>query len=76
MPIGTPVNAPADGRVTRVENHPYAGRFIVIEHGQGYSTRYLHLHRQLVSVGDTVERGDRIALSGNTGRSTGPHLHY
>ncbi|ADC71589.1 Peptidase M23 [Thioalkalivibrio sp. K90mix] len=76
MPIGTPVNAPADGRVTRVENHPYAGRFIVIEHGQGYSTRYLHLHRQLVSVGDTVKRGDRIALSGNTGRSTGPHLHY
>lgn len=76
MPVGTPVTAPADGRVTRVENHPYAGRFIVIEHGQGYSTRYLHLQRQLVRPGQTVERGDRIALSGNTGRSTGPHLHY
>ncbi|WP_018872604.1 peptidoglycan DD-metalloendopeptidase family protein [Thioalkalivibrio sp. ALJ16] len=76
MPIGTPILAPADGRVTRVENHPYAGRFIVIEHGQGYSTRYLHLDRQLVRPGQTVERGDRIALSGNTGRSTGPHLHY
>ncbi|WP_019626242.1 peptidoglycan DD-metalloendopeptidase family protein [Thioalkalivibrio sp. ALJT] len=76
MPIGTPILAPADGRVTRVENHPHAGRFIVIEHGQGYSTRYLHLDRQLVRPGQTVERGDRIALSGNTGRSTGPHLHY
>ncbi|WP_024327327.1 peptidoglycan DD-metalloendopeptidase family protein [Thioalkalivibrio sp. AKL19] len=76
MPVGTPILAPADGRVTRVENHPYAGRFIVIEHGQGYSTRYLHLDRQLVRPGQTVERGDRIALSGNTGRSTGPHLHY
>ncbi|WP_026181428.1 peptidoglycan DD-metalloendopeptidase family protein [Thioalkalivibrio sp. ALJ7] len=76
MPIGTPIQAPADGRVTRVENHPYAGRFIEIEHGQGYSTRYLHLDRQLVRPGQRVERGDRIALSGNTGRSTGPHLHY
>ncbi len=76
MPIGTPIEAPADGRVTRVEHDQYAGRFIVIEHGQGYSTRYLHLDRALVSPGDEVERGDRIALSGNTGRSTGPHLHY
>ncbi|MFO7954532.1 peptidoglycan DD-metalloendopeptidase family protein [Thioalkalivibrio sp.] len=76
MQVGTPILAPADGRVTRVENHPYAGRFIVIEHGQGYSTRYLHLERQLVQPGQTVERGDRIALSGNSGRSTGPHLHY
>ena len=76
MPIGTPIQAPADGLVTRVENHPLAGRFIVIEHGQGYSTRYLHLNRTLVRPGQTVERGERIALSGNTGRSTGPHLHY
>ena len=76
MPVGTPIKAPADGVVTRVENHPYAGRFIVIEHGQGYSTRYLHLDRALVRRGQSVERGDRIALSGNTGRSTGPHLHY
>ena len=76
MPTGTPVLAPADGRVTRVENHPYAGRFIEIEHGQGYSTRFLHLHRQLVRPGEEVKRGERIALSGNTGRSTGPHLHY
>ncbi|MGM0553583.1 MAG: peptidoglycan DD-metalloendopeptidase family protein [Pseudomonadota bacterium] len=76
MSVGTPIQAPADGLVTRVENHPLAGRFIVIEHGQGYSTRYLHLHRTLVQPGQAVERGQRIALSGNTGRSTGPHLHY
>ena len=76
MPIGTPILAPADGRVTRVETHPVAGRFIVIEHGQGYSTRYLHLSRSLVRPGQRVTRGERIALSGNTGRSTGPHLHY
>lgn len=76
MPVGTPIVAPANGRVTRVENHPYAGRWIEIEHGQGYSTRYLHLSRPLVRVGQSVNRGERIALSGNTGRSTGPHLHY
>ncbi|SEQ32659.1 murein DD-endopeptidase [Ectothiorhodospira magna] len=76
MPIGTPILAPADGRVVRVDEHPLAGRFLVIEHGQGYTTRYLHLSRALVRPGQTVERGQRIALSGNTGRSTGPHLHY
>ncbi|EHQ51096.1 peptidase M23 [Ectothiorhodospira sp. PHS-1] len=76
MPIGTPIVAPADGRVVRVDSHPYAGRFLVIEHGQGYTTRYLHLSRALVRPGETVSRGQRIALSGNTGRSTGPHLHY
>lgn len=76
MPIGTPIVAPANGRVVRVDEHPYAGRFLVIEHGQGYTTRYLHLSRALVRPGQAVERGQRIALSGNTGRSTGPHLHY
>ncbi|MFP4243600.1 MAG: peptidoglycan DD-metalloendopeptidase family protein [Ectothiorhodospira sp.] len=76
MPSGTPIAAPADGRVTRVDKHPYAGRYLVVEHGQGYTTRYLHLSRALVRPGQMVERGDRIALSGNSGRSTGPHLHY
>ncbi|MDR5867447.1 peptidoglycan DD-metalloendopeptidase family protein [Halomonas koreensis] len=76
MPSGTPVNAPADGRVERVGNHPAAGRYIVVRHDNGYKTRYLHLSRPLVSRGDRVTRGERIALSGNTGRSTGPHLHY
>ncbi|XKE44460.1 peptidoglycan DD-metalloendopeptidase family protein [Halomonas organivorans] len=76
MPTGTPVNAPADGRVEKVGNHPAAGRYIVIRHDNGYKTRYLHLSRPMVSRGDRVTRGERIALSGNTGRSTGPHLHY
>ena len=76
MPIGTPIIAPADGRVEKVANHPVAGRYVVIRHDNGYQTRYLHLSRPLVSRGDRVEMGERIALSGNTGRSTGPHLHY
>ncbi|MGP9643299.1 MULTISPECIES: peptidoglycan DD-metalloendopeptidase family protein [unclassified Halomonas] len=76
MPIGTPVTAPANGRVEKIANHPAAGRYIIIRHDNGYRTRYLHLSRQLVSQGQRVTMGERIALSGNTGRSTGPHLHY
>ena len=76
MPIGTPVIAPANGRVERVANHAAAGRYIVVRHDNGYRTRYLHLSQPLVSQGDRVTMGERIALSGNTGRSTGPHLHY
>lgn len=76
MPIGTPVNAPADGRVEKVGNHPLAGRFLVVRHDNGYRTRYLHLSEPLVSRGDRVNMGETIAKSGNTGRSTGPHLHY
>lgn len=76
VPIGTPVYTTGDGVVTRVENHPYAGKYIVIEHSGQYRTRYLHLDRILVRKGQRVSRGERIALSGNTGRSTGPHLHF
>lgn len=75
-PIGTPILATGDGVVTRVTKHPYAGLYIVIEHGEKYKTRFLHLSRALVSKGQTVSRGQKIALSGNSGRSTGPHLHY
>ncbi len=76
MPIGTPVLTTGDGVVTRVENHPYAGKYIEISHGSQYKTRYLHLDRFLVKRGQTVKRGQRIGLSGNTGRTTGPHLHF
>ena len=76
MPIGTAVQAPANGRVEKVGNHPAAGRYVVIRHDNGYKTRYLHLSKPLVSNGQRVAMGERIALSGNTGRSTGPHLHY
>ncbi|MBA4501865.1 peptidoglycan DD-metalloendopeptidase family protein [Marinobacterium sp. 3-1745] len=75
-PIGTPVLATGDGVVTRVTKHPYAGLYIVIEHGEKYKTRFLHLSKALVTKGQTVSRGQKIALSGNSGRSTGPHLHY
>lgn len=76
MRTGTPVDAPADGVVTRVVNHPLAGRYIVIHHNNGYDTRYLHLSKALVKPGEHVKMGEQIALSGSTGRVTGPHLHY
>ncbi len=76
MPIGTAVLAAGDGVVTRVKNHPFAGKYIEIQHGGNYQTRYLHLSRIMVKRGQHVKRGQRIALSGNTGRSTGAHLHY
>jgi len=76
MPIGTAIQAPANGRVEKVGNHPAAGRYVVVRHDNGYKTRYLHLSKPLVRNGQRVAMGERIALSGNTGRSTGPHLHY
>ncbi|PJC87502.1 peptidase M23 [Vibrio sp. HA2012] len=75
-PIGTPVLSTGDGTVVLTRNHPYAGKYIVIQHGSTYKTRYLHLSKILVKKGQKISRGQRIALSGNTGRSTGPHLHY
>lgn len=76
MPPGTPIYATGDGEVTRVKNHPYAGKYIEIQHDGQYLTRYLHLNKIGVRRGQKVKRGEQIALSGNTGRSTGPHLHY
>ena len=76
MPVGTPIYSTGDGVVTRVKNHPYAGKYIEIRHEGRYLTRYMHLSRITVKRGEKVKRGERIALSGNTGRSTGPHLHY
>lgn len=76
MPTGTPIYATGDGEITRVKNHPFAGKYIEIKHDGQYLTRYLHLNRIIVKRGQKVTRGQKIALSGNTGRSTGPHLHY
>lgn len=76
MPTGTAILAAGDGVVTRIKNHPYAGKYVEVQHGGNYKTRYLHLSKFLVKRGQRVQRGQRIALSGNTGRSTGPHLHY
>ena len=76
VPVGTPVYAPADGVVERCTYQSAAGYYIVIKHQGAYSTVYMHLSKILVKPGQTVKANQRIALSGNTGRSTGPHLHY
>lgn len=75
-PIGTKVISTGDGVVLRVATHRYAGKYVVIKEFGAFSTRYLHLSKILVRKGQKVSRGQVIALSGNTGRSTGPHLHY
>ncbi|WP_341765839.1 MULTISPECIES: peptidoglycan DD-metalloendopeptidase family protein [Chromohalobacter] len=77
MRTGTPVEAPAAGRVIKSAFQAGgAGKYLVIRHDNGYKTRYMHLSKQLVSEGERVEMGEKIALTGNTGGSTGPHLHY
>lgn len=75
-PRGTPVVAPADGHVVFAGYHTAYGNLVVIDHGYGISTKYAHLSRMLVRVGDRVQRGELMAKVGNTGRSTGPHLHF
>ncbi|AWX15172.1 murein DD-endopeptidase MepM [Mergibacter septicus] len=77
MPIGTPIIAPSDGTVSRISYQKAgAGHYVVLRHGREYETIYMHLSKPLVKIGQKVKKGQRIALSGNTGRSTGPHLHY
>jgi murein DD-endopeptidase MepM/ murein hydrolase activator NlpD len=73
---GTPVVAAAGGVVTFAGFHPQYGHMIDIDHGNDLSTRYAHLSKVYVKEGDMVTRAKRVALSGNTGRSTGPHLHF
>lgn len=76
-PTGTPVRAPADGRVTLV--HPgmfFNGKSIVMDHGLGLTTVYIHLSDASVEPGQLVKQGDVIGKVGATGRATGPHLHW
>jgi murein DD-endopeptidase MepM/ murein hydrolase activator NlpD len=74
---GDPVVATADGKVVTIEYQPDGyGNYIIIEHKLGFFTRYAHLQRIDVSKGDKVQQGQVIGAIGNTGRSTGPHLHY
>lgn len=75
-PIGTAVIAPAAGRVKRASRRGSLGLLIEIDHGNGLVTRYGHLDGFAVNKGDWVTRGQVIGRLGNTGRSTGPHLHY
>jgi murein DD-endopeptidase MepM/ murein hydrolase activator NlpD len=73
---GTPVIATGDGVVAFTGTDGFLGNAMTIDHGHGIVTRYAHLHQFLKKQGEAVKRGDVIAQVGNTGRSTGPHLHY
>ena len=74
--IGTPILAAAGGVVLSAEWHPAYGQTVEIDHGNGLVTRYAHTSKMNVHPGDIVKRGQPIAEVGNSGRSTGPHLHF
>lgn len=76
VPIGTPVRSAQAGTVTAVREDDRSGRYAVIDHGHGVKTVYCHLDSVDVAVGTVLERGQWFAKSGNSGRSTGPHLHF
>jgi murein DD-endopeptidase MepM/ murein hydrolase activator NlpD len=75
-PVGTPIHAPADGLIGVSADHYLNGGFTLIDHGQGVSTAYLHQSVRLVKAGDMIRRGQMIGHIGQTGRATGPHLHW
>ena len=74
-PSGTPVLAANDGEVIIAQGMFYEGNMVVIDHGQQFTTLYMHLSKIEVNVGERVTKGQRLGLSGATGRVTGPHLH-
>lgn len=73
---GTPIKASANGKVLAVDDYFFNGKTIFVDHGNGLLTMYCHLDRTDVGVGDFVNKGQRLGLSGNTGRASGPHLHW
>jgi murein DD-endopeptidase MepM/ murein hydrolase activator NlpD len=75
-PVGTPIRASGGGTVEAAGTDPDYGLFVLLRHPQGFQTMYGHASRLVVREGDTVTAGQVIALSGNTGRSTAPHLHF
>lgn len=75
-PVGTPVHVTADGVVTTAGWSGGYGRLVIVDHGNGVETYYAHLSEFLVVPGEELRRGQVIALSGGTGRATGPHIHY
>ncbi|QQZ63520.1 peptidoglycan DD-metalloendopeptidase family protein [Paenibacillus sonchi] len=74
--IGDPIYAAMDGVVTAAEQMGARGKYIILQHDNGLETWYMHLNTMLVAPGTKVSKGQKIALLGNTGRSTGPHLHF
>jgi murein DD-endopeptidase MepM/ murein hydrolase activator NlpD len=74
--VGTPIIASNDGKVVLAKNRFYAGNSVIIDHGEGIYTCYYHLSEFRVQKGDIVKKGQLLALSGDTGRITGPHLHF
>jgi murein DD-endopeptidase MepM/ murein hydrolase activator NlpD len=75
-PMGTPIKSTADGIVSFASWHNDSGYIIVLEHGHGFTTAYAHNKENYVKIGQKVKRGEVIGVSGSTGTTTGPHLHY
>jgi murein DD-endopeptidase MepM/ murein hydrolase activator NlpD len=76
VPTGSPIRAAGGGVVSATGDDPEYGLFVLLDHPDGYQSLYGHASRLLVAVGDSVSAGQVVALSGSTGRSTGPHLHF
>jgi murein DD-endopeptidase len=76
VPEGSDVHATAAGTVIRVSEDALNGKLVIVDHGRGVTTAYCHNSAFRVTLGQVVKEGDVIAYSGNTGRSTGPHVHY
>lgn len=76
IPTGTPITAPADGVVLDADDYYFCGKTLFIDHGNGLITMHCHLSEFVAKVGDPVKQGQRVGLSGATGRATGPHLHW
>ena len=76
VPVGSAVRSPFVGKVTEVKEDPHLGLAVVVEHPDGLRSVFGHNSQAQVKVGQTVKAGEIIALSGNTGRTTGPHVHF
>lgn len=76
VPVGTPVRASGIGVVSEAAQDREYGLYVLLKHEQGYETRYAHLSRIIATVGKSVQTGEVIGLSGNSGRSSAPHLHF
>ncbi len=73
---GTAASSPADGKVVLAEDHFYSGKAVMVDHGGGLVTMVFHLDEIAVKMGDEVKRGDKLGTIGESGRTTGPHLHF